>query len=184
MEQSSSKAPLLFIITGSRGAGKTSLCDQLVRAAREAGWKTAGLLSRPVFSNQEDASIRSAIDTEDLRSGEVRRLAIRSDHPTPGTKNWKFDDAVVDWGNHVLASSTPVDLLVIDELGPLELDRRSGWQEGIKAIDSQQYAIALVVIHAELLGTALKRWPDANVVEVDTPEDSAHKASVLAEQLF
>lgn len=184
MEQSSSKAPLLFIITGSRGAGKTSLCDRLVQAAREAGWKTAGLLSRPSFESQQGKSIRAAIDTEDLRSGEVRRLAVRSDNPTPGSKNWEFDAAVIDWGNRVLASSTPIDLLVVDELGPLEFERRAGWQAGIQAVDSQQYAIALVVIHAELLGAALKRWPDANVVEVDTPEDSAYKASVLAEQLF
>jgi hypothetical protein len=35
-----------------------------------------------------------------------------------------------------------------------------------------------------MLGQAMLRWPDANLVEVDTPEDSQHKASVLARQLF
>jgi nucleoside-triphosphatase THEP1 len=164
--------PVLFLITGSRGAGKTTFCDRLVKAAREAGWKTAGLLSRPVFEGAQ----RAAIEAEDLRTEETHRLATRSDQPTPGLKHWQFDPSAIVWGNRVLASSTPCDLLVVDELGPLEFERA--------AIDSRQYAIALVVIRAELLGDALLRWGEANLVEIDTPEDSAYKAHVLARQLF
>jgi nucleoside-triphosphatase THEP1 len=172
--------PLLFIVTGSQGAGKTTFCDRLVSAAREAGWKTAGILSHPVFEEGR----RAAIEAEDLRTGETRRLALRSERPTPGSKHWRFDEVTLDWGNQVLANSTPVDLLVIDELGPLEFEREGGWQAGIHAVDSHQYAIALVVIRAEMLGEVLIRWQDANLVEIDTPEDSQRKASVLAEQLF
>jgi nucleoside-triphosphatase len=172
--------PLLFLITGSRGAGKTSFCAQLVQAAREAGWKPAGLLSRPVFEGEQ----RTAIQAEDVRTGESRRLAVRGDPPTPGVKHWQFDPSALDWGDQVLTASTPCDLLVVDELGPLELERGAGWQSGLAAVDSEQYAIALVVVRAELLGEALLRWPNANLVEIDTPEDSEHKARVLAEQLF
>lgn len=175
--------PLLFLVTGSRGAGKTTFCSGLVQAAREAGWRPAGLLSRPVFEGER----RTAIDAEDLRTGETRRLASIA-HPgeavTPGTRQWQFDPQALTWGNQVLAASTPCDLLVVDELGPLELERGEGWQAGLAAVDSQQYAIALVVIRAELLGEVLLRWSDANLVEIDTPEDSAYKARVLADQLF
>ncbi len=172
--------PLLFLITGSRGAGTTTFCSQLVQAAREAGWQVAGLLSRPVF----EGPLRTAIDAEDLRTGAARRLATRSEQPTPGSKVWQFDPETLEWGNQVLASSTPVDLLVVDELGPLEFERGGGWQAGLTAVDSRQYAIALVVIRAELLGDALLRWGEANLVEIDTLEDSLYKAQVLAKQLF
>lgn len=172
--------PLLFIITGSRGAGKTTFCRRMVEAAREAGWQVAGLLSNPVF----EGSQRVAIHAEDLRDGDSRQLATRSDSPTPGSLHWKFDDAAIDWGNQVLEASTPCDLLVIDELGPLELERGEGWQSGLTAVDSRQYAIALVVVRAELLGQVLLRFDEANLVEIDTPEDSARKAKILAEQLF
>ena len=172
--------PLLFIITGSRGSGKTSFCKRMVEAAREAGWQVAGLLSNPVF----EGSQRVAIHAEDLRGGSSRQLAIRSDKPTPGSQHWKFDDAVITWGNEVLEASTPCDLLVIDELGPLELERGEGWQSGLAAVDSGQYAIALVVVRAELLGEVLLRFDEANLVEIDTPEDSARKARILTEQLF
>lgn len=177
---------LLFVITGSRGAGKTTFCDRMIRAARESGWQVAGLISRPEFETEARGSAisRSAIQLEDLRSGAVRKLATRSDSPTPGSKHWKFDDAVMDWGSQVLGTSTPCDLLVIDEVGPLELEREAGWQTAFTALKSGQYAIALVVVRPELLGEAMLRWPDANLVEIDTPEDSAYKASIMAKQLF
>lgn len=172
--------PLLFLVTGSRGAGKTTFCASLAHAAREAGWQIAGMLSRPVFENTK----RVAIEAEDLRTGEKRQLAVQSETPTPGTKSWAFDDSAIEWGNQVLQSSTPCDLLIVDELGPLEFNRGEGWQMGIQAVDSKDYAIAVVVIRPELLGEALLRWGDANLVEIDTPEESAYKARVLSEQLF
>lgn len=174
------KSPLLFIVTGSRGAGKTTFCARLVDAAREAGWETTGVLSRPVF----EGSMRTSIEAQDLRGGDTRPLAVRSEQPTPGTKHWKFDNAAIDWCNQVFAVSTPTDLLVVDELGPLEFEQESGFQSGIAAVDTQDYAIALVVVRAEMLGPAMLRWPDANLVEIDTPDDSLHKAEVIAGQLF
>jgi nucleoside-triphosphatase len=176
----SKPSPLLFIVTGSRGAGKTTFCQQMVEAAQDAGWKAAGLLSLPVYEN----STRTAIDALDLRANETRRLATRNEEPTPGTKHWQFDPEAVHWGNQVLQTAIPCDLLVVDELGPLEFERGGGWQAGVAAISSGQYAIALVVIRAELLGDALLLWDEANLVEIDTPDDSANKARILSEQLF
>jgi nucleoside-triphosphatase THEP1 len=172
--------PLLFLITGSQGAGKTTFCAQLVAAARDAGWKTAGLLSRHIY----DEELRVAIETEDLQTGETRRLAVRSDTPSAGSKHWQFSPEALRWGSDVLENSTPCDLLVIDELGPLELERGEGWTSGMNAIRSGQYAIALLVIRVEMLGRAMLLWPDADLVEIDTPEESIRKAEVLADQLF
>lgn len=184
-------ASILFLVTGSRGSGKTTFCTRLVDAARESGWHVAGLISHPIFeespsasSGARDMTARVAIEAEDLGSGATRRLAMRSESPTPGTKHWQFDRQTIDWGNTVLQSSTPCDLLVIDEMGPLEFERESGWQAGFAALDGQQYAIAVVVVRAELLAEALIRWPGANLVEIDTPEDSTRKADILVGQLF
>jgi nucleoside-triphosphatase THEP1 len=128
--------------------------------------------------------MRTAIQAEDLRSGSTQQLAERSEQPTPGSKQWKFDRATMEWCNQVFKASTPTDLLVVDELGPLEFEQDSGFQDGMAAIDTKNYAIALVVVRAEMLGEAMLRWPDANLVEIDTPEDSQHKAEVIAGQLF
>lgn len=172
--------PLLFLVTGSQGAGKTTFCQRLVDAASEAGWQTAGLISHPVF----EGNLKIAIDAEDLSTGDIHRLAARSDTPTPGARHWKFDEDTLAWGNRVLKASIPVDLLVIDELGPLEFEQETGWQAGLAAVDSRLYAIAIVVVRPQLLGEALLRWDDANLVEIDTREDSENKARILAGQLF
>jgi nucleoside-triphosphatase THEP1 len=177
--------PILLMITGFRGSGKTVLCRKLVEAARQAGWRVSGILSNPVFEGQT----RVAIQAEDLKSGEVRTLAARREPDSPGsaglhTRNWQFDSAVLDWGNQVLQSSVPTDLLVVDELGTLEFERGQGWQAGLEALDSGHYQAALVVIRSELLGEALLRWQHANIVEIDTPEDSRRKAQGLIRQLF
>ncbi len=174
-------ASLLFIVTGSRGAGKTTFCADLIAAAREAGWRPAGLLSRTVFSGSHP----STIEVENLAGGEVRPLAVYDpDQPTPGSRIWQFRGDAIAWGNQVLADSIPCDFLVVDELGPLEFERGDGWQAGLAALDSGQYAIAIAVVRPELLGEALLRWSDANVIEIDTPEESAEKARILADQLF
>ena len=177
--------PFLFVVTGSRGAGKTSFCRSLVQAARQAGWQVNGVLSLPVF----EGSRRVAIQVEDLRSGETRQLAARRDPDATGgavqhTRNWDFDSEALAWGNQVLQASVPAQLLVVDELGTLEFERAQGWLAGLEAVDSLNYRAALVVIRAELLGEALVRWQDAYIIEIDTPEDSQEKAAGLARQLF
>ena len=180
MTYSPNEKPLLFLVTGSRGAGKTTFCKTLVKAAREAGWKVSGMISHPVYEDNQ----RTGIDAEDLSTGERRRLAVRSDQPTPGAKHWQFDDAAITWGNQVFQASLPSDLFIVDELGPLEFEQNAGWQDAFAAVDSNQYAISIVVARSEMLGQVLLRWPAGNLVEIDTPEDSVRKAQVLSDQLF
>jgi len=177
--------PILLMITGFRGTGKTTLCLHLAAAAQKAGWKVSGLASPPVY----DGQVRSAIEVQNLASGErktlaVRRSEVQGDATGIHTRNWQFDPQVLAWGNQVLKASVPTDLLVVDELGTLELEHGQGWKAGIDAVESRQYAVALVVIRSELLAQALVRWPDADIVEIDTPEDSSRKAETLTRQLF
>jgi hypothetical protein len=70
------------------------------------------------------------------------------------------------WGNDVLGAATPCDLLIVDELGPLEFERNRGWTDGLAAVDSGDYRHALVVVRPQLLPAARARWPHAQVVDV------------------
>jgi nucleoside-triphosphatase THEP1 len=172
------------MITGSRGAGKTKFCQEIARAARQAGLDVAGIVSVAVF----EGIYRKEIIAEDLRTGESHLLATRRDTEAPlqplATRNWQFDPQGLAWGSRVLADSVPVSVLIVDELGTLEFEREQGWLSGLEALDSQQYSLALVVIRPELLGSALQRWPNAYIVEIDTPEDSQDKARQLSKSWF
>jgi nucleoside-triphosphatase THEP1 len=165
------------LITGELERGKTTLCRHLVIRARAAGWRVRGVLSPGVF----EGSCKTAIDLIDLATHEKRRLALR-ETPTggPHTERWHFIPETLDWGEKILNRATPCDLLVVDELGPLELVRGEGWQAGIEAVNSRSYKLAGVVIRPTLLDIALEKWPSGRVYQVFHPG----QAEKLAAQIW
>jgi hypothetical protein len=50
-------------------------------------------------------------------------------------------------------------VLIVDELGVREIERRQGWLAGLCAIDAGDYRWGVVIIRPELLSVALQRWP-------------------------
>lgn len=160
-------SPQLFIITGPREAGKSTVCRHLIDLAREAGWQVGGLSCPAVFENGQ----KVAIEAEALQSGLRLQLAQlrQTDQPQTGvsTRRWQFDAEVLAWGNRVLGSATPCDLLVVDELGLLEFERGEGWTAGLTALDSGNYHWGVVVIRPELLAVAQQRWPTARVIVIE-----------------
>jgi len=154
----------LIILSGPRGAGKTTLIQKALEYINHESVDIAGILSLPV----EEDGVKNAIDGLDLRSGETRRLAVRN----PGlsgdlaTRQWLFESQAMQWAGRILETSTPCDLLVVDELGVLEFERGQGWLSGLKALDDGLYTAAIAVIRPELLEEALMRWPMSNVFEV------------------
>jgi len=155
----------LILITGGRGAGKTRFCDFVARRMRLRGCEVAGLLSPARFEGGQ----KIGIDALDLRSLTRRHFANR---PGPAgaalvrTEGWVFADAVLAWGDECLRQAVPCDVLIVDELGPLEFLRSQGWIAGLGALDSRQYRLALAVIRPELLDLAQARWPDSGVLTI------------------
>jgi nucleoside-triphosphatase THEP1 len=64
---------------------------------------------------------------------------------------------VFEWGNEVLSRSLPCDLLIIDELGPLEVLGNRGWSNALSVLDAGDYAAALVVCRPGLLDRLQER---------------------------
>jgi nucleoside-triphosphatase len=162
--------PQLIIITGDIGIGKSTYCNQVIAASRAMGKRVAGIQSPGVFLHGN----KIGFDLLDLASGERRRLATRrrgSESADLSTPRWLFDSSVVDWGNQVLADLPPHDLLVIDELGPLEFNRGQGFTVGMARLDSSMWEAACIVVRQMLLAEARLRWPFAAVhtIIIGTP---------------
>jgi len=150
----------LWIITGEIGTGKTRWCQQFLELARQAGWDVAGLISPAVFENGQ----KTAIDAVDVRSGERRRLATRrsvEDAALIHTREWLFETDTVGWGNAVFRRALPCDLLIVDEMGPLELLQGQGWVNALEAIATRAYRLAVVVVRPSLLSIAEQWQPQA-----------------------
>ncbi|MFN8596677.1 MAG: nucleoside-triphosphatase [Anaerolineae bacterium] len=171
------KDSTLIIVTGDRGAGKTTFCTRLIELARSAGRSIGGVLSPAIIVDGQ----KIAIDVIDLRANQRQSLAVYNPAANyPQELYWRFDLAALDWGNELLAHSTPCDVLIVDELGVLEFERNQGWLSGLVAIDAGEYKLGLVVIRPELLARAQQRWPSARTLTIE----SASQAQVEADRVW
>lgn len=155
---------MLTLISGSSGSGKSAWCSQLVEKSRADGLSIGGLLSIPVFIGER----KVGIDLQDLVSGQRRRLANPRTETSEGPviSRWCFNQQALKWGNRILRTLPDCDIIVIDELGPLEFFRGDGLQEGFRIIDSRKFLEMYVVVRSELIPQATRRWPWARVLNV------------------
>ncbi len=163
---SSQTIPRNLVITGESGSGKTILCERIAASAREQGCKVSGVLTLPQMVDGR----KIGIEAQDLRTGERRQLARRSGLRGPATETWQFNEAALAWGALVLRRALPTDLFVVDELGPLELERAIGWVDALHLLCGGAYKLALVVVRPALVDLFRRRVPIARTVQV-TPVD-------------
>jgi nucleoside-triphosphatase THEP1 len=166
----------VHIVTGERGSGKSTVCARVAHGAREHGLTVAGILTEEVAPGgpRRMADLRSgesrpfgsrtAMDAANVRTSEAgapgagtpshsapwspKTVRPGSDPLTPG---WSYDIGVFDWGNEVLSRSTPCNLLIVDELGPLEILGDRGWFRAFETLDAGGFGAALVVCRPGLL---------------------------------
>lgn len=160
----------LLVLTGEPGSGKSTCCRHVVRAAREAG-----LVVRGVVADDEPAGGATRRRLEDLRSGE-RFLLARAARPeaiAAGAPRWTLSDAALDRCDAILARACPADLLVIDEIGPVELVQRRGTLAGVRRALSGPYGVALVVVRPWLVPRFGEQFPSPAPEVVDVREAGA-----------
>ena len=157
---------LIYVVTGEKGSGKSTVCARVAQAAAESGLAIAGIVTERAGGGDPGAPRRVV----DLRSGQTRpfgsqgRERLRGGRPAttpidtgrtgatdPLTPGWDFDEQVFSWVDAVLSRATPCDLLVVDELGPLELLGGRGWVSALEVLRSRDYGVALVVCRPKLL---------------------------------
>jgi nucleoside-triphosphatase THEP1 len=129
--------PKRILLTGPRGAGKTTACLALRALAAHAGLPCGGVLTLPLDGG---AGARAGLDLLDVRSGERRLLAsCRRDLGGPRIGPYSMAQATFDWG------------VALDEVGPLELDRGGGFAPLLPELARAASAALVVVVRPALL---------------------------------
>lgn len=154
----------LLIIEGPSGSGKTTWCMQLLEQAKLRKITIAGLLSPAVFMGNQ----KTGIELMNIQTGERRLLATRgkSREGSPARGPWSFDQEVLNWGNAILRSIPPCQVVIIDEIGPLEFEQHIGLLEAFDLIDVRRYMLTCLSLRPYLVGAALERWPWAKVLSL------------------
>ena len=107
------------ILTGQRRAGKSTVCRETISLAQARDHTCGGILTL-----QHPGDVLEVVD---VRTGQTRPLTteVNGDRAVVQGR-FRFDPETLAWGKTVLAHATPCHLLVLDEIGPLELERGEG----------------------------------------------------------
>jgi nucleoside-triphosphatase THEP1 len=163
------------LLTGERQAGKTTVCRQVVELTRGLGYEPAGVLAPALLGKDGLPVVYHALM---VSGGEQRLLAwangdLGKENLKPETRNTKlstggprtsrysFDADVLAWviGRLREAISRGCDLLIIDEIGPLELEQGKGLAPILSDLSGGNFLL-LLVVRPELVGRLQKRLPD------------------------
>lgn len=190
----------LYVLTGEVMCGKTSWLECMllaaglpietdnpavasIKPATDARLDIAGIYTPGVFAGEEKLGIDATLLPECKRfsfakrragfDGDERAAQRRANESggIPKKLGWEFSDAAIERINAHLASCESCDLLVIDELGILELVRGGGFTQGMRLLDEGLVDAALVVIRESLLPYAQERWGDFERVTPETDID-------------
>ncbi len=134
---------MLIVLTGAIGTGKTTVCQKIVDIARSRGCSCGGAITYK--------SADGGIIIEDVKTGQKQVLASLSDvFRGPHVGRYYFDPAGIDFGAGAIAVGAASSILVVDEVGPLELTGR-GFTGAIELIKAQKFNHCIIVIRKELL---------------------------------
>jgi nucleoside-triphosphatase THEP1 len=148
------------IVSAAKGEGKTSfLREQLARMA-DSGRSVGGIAAPVVFHN----GCRIGYDLIDLRHGSRWSLArtVTSHRAAPDVGMFKFDEAAVSAGNAAVVAAVEdgLDVIAIDEVGPLEFDGK-GWAPALSFAlrECETCQDLIVTVRRSLVDELLNRFP-------------------------
>jgi nucleoside-triphosphatase len=164
-----------MMITGERQVGKSTACRRAVTLMRRAGLKVSGLLTER--TGEHDLSVL------EIHTGAAYPLTLPfDDGEDRPLMNFRMDPQAMARSSASLSRGFPTDVVVIDELGPLELKRGEGWVEGLDDLRGDGYCVGVLVIRPELLWTGLCALPQdvCTIVKV-TCENRDRIPAIVAE---
>ena len=172
--------PIVLAITGPKRSGKTSLCARLVQHCADMGLQLGGMLA----PDRRRGDAKVGIDVVWLRDGQrhaLARIVPRDQATTVG--EYAFDHQVLDETLAVLLRdlARPLDLVLIDEIGRLELKRGGGYAAALDAIPSSPVPVVAVTVRPELVEILSQRVAPSPVRAFDVTDDPERMLAALLE---
>jgi len=159
----------IFVLTGPVQGGKTTLVSEKISLLRKKGVKVMGFLCPGSFSEGK----RSAFGLMDLETG--RRIPMGDANEQKGWVKFRrffFNPEAFIQGELWIKSclKREPDLLVIDEVGPMEL-AGAGWSETLDTLAQNSSVTQLWIVRQQIVQEVLRKW--------SIPEDQVYTAESI-----
>jgi len=169
--------PLVVVVTGRPGVGKTPAMRGTAAALRERGVPVAGFVQIPVWAEGG----KGGYLVRDAGSGEEHTLAVkvgegRGEHGTP----FRFEPAGFAFARGALERARAGSVLILDELGPVEL-RGGGHMPAVRrALARPGLAAVVATVRPALVPSFLSQLAVPSAVVVDVEGVAEPVAALLA----
>ncbi len=137
----------LILWAGPKHSGKTSSAARLVEELRRGGYAVGGFLAPSIYREKTLIGFEILDLQNDRRAG----LAERSQEKG-GVVGFTFCDRGMQLGKQALQSAvkSPVDLVVVDEFGPLELEG-GGWRSDAEMLLRSGPLVLMLVVRDKIV---------------------------------
>ena len=172
--RSTDEDALIGLLTGPVGVGKTTVAERVAGLARRQGVACGGLLA-PAMMN--GCGQKAGIWGHDLLSGE-RRILARTDRELggPAVGAYSFDGEALAWAAGVVENAIGrCDLLIVDEIGKLELWRNAGLAPILPRLAAGEAERSLVLVRDFLLDGLQERLCSVEQVPFEVSERNRGK---------
>jgi nucleoside-triphosphatase len=173
--------PLRLFLTGEPACGKTTVIRRIVNILASQGMKVGGIISGEI----RPGAVRVGFSLEDVLTHETGTLAHvnLSDGPRVGKYRVNLSDIERVGAGAIQRAIADADVIIIDELGPMELHSEPFIAAVEMALRSPKHLIGTIHKRAShRLVTAIKSNPNYQVIEV-TVNNREQMPSKILEQV-
>lgn len=165
--------PDIIIITGEIHQGKSSFTKAVTDRLLEQKIKVGGFLSLGINENGE----RIGFNLLDLESSEQTELCSdKKDDSRIRFGQYFFNNETILRGMEILSPNQVSDkqIIVIDEIGPLELNDR-GWNDAIEKLTESTTTPQLWVVRKSILRKINRKWNIGNIYIFDIDKSTVEE---------
>jgi len=152
----------IFLLTGSPGVGKTSALSRIVESLKAEGYNVGGMVSREARAGRD----RFGFEILNVNTGEKGWLAhvSQNEGPQVGRYRVNINDLENIGAKAITSAVKESDVIVIDEIGPMELHSKKFKEAALMAAESPKLLIG--VVHWKATDPFLTRIKDRDDAEV------------------
>ncbi len=169
---------VIYIISGNTRSGKTTFLKKVIAALKKqkSDYRINGIIAHGFDRNNE----RYGFDIENIKTGEKQFLC--SQKPLENAKKigrFYFSEKGLRFGRNALTEDLKnCQLLVIDEIGYMEL-KGKGWFDAIEKAMEHQNLNMIWVVRKRILEDVLRLWQHSNIKVIDIEKHQPDKIAEL-----